>query len=93
MSQSDDRFYKSLASSSIWSFDYKLFKAGESTPIASSDFSYFLNRSNTLRIELEAGDYIVHVRQILLLSAKDSLTLTLIYACRYDSTEIPTLRR
>ncbi|KLO18822.1 cysteine proteinase [Schizopora paradoxa] len=62
MSQSDDRFYKSLASSSVWSFDYKLFKAGESTPIASSDFSYFLNRSNTLRIELEAGDYIVQVR-------------------------------
>lgn len=64
MSQSDDRFYKSLASSSIWSFNYMLFKAGVSTPIASSHFSYFLNRSNTLRMELEEGDYVVHVRSI-----------------------------
>jgi len=65
MSQSDDRFYKSVSSSTTWSFDFKLFKANDPSnagPLASSDFSYFLNRSNTLRIELEAGDYIVHVR-------------------------------
>ncbi len=28
--QSDDRFYRSLGSSSVWSFDFKLFKVGDS---------------------------------------------------------------
>ena len=62
LSQSDSRFYRSVAGSSTWTFDFKLFKKGEGEPLASSDFSYSLNRSYTLRIQLEPGDYVVHVR-------------------------------
>lgn len=68
MSQSDDRYYKSVSSSSTWSFNFKLFKAGvpgQSRPIASSDTSYSVNRSNTMRIDLEPGEYVVHVRKLI----------------------------
>ncbi|EJC98426.1 cysteine proteinase [Fomitiporia mediterranea MF3/22] len=62
LSQSDDRFYKALASSSSWNFDFILFKRGVNEPIASSELSYVLRRSCKLRIDLDAGDYVVHVR-------------------------------
>lgn len=62
LSQSDDRFYRALASSATWSFDFKLYKKGVEKPIASSEYSYALNRSVRLRVVLQPGDYIVHVR-------------------------------
>lgn len=62
LSQSDDRFYKALSSSSVWTFDFKIFKRGTAKAVANSDISYVLNRSSKLRIDLEAGDYVVHVR-------------------------------
>ncbi|KAH8108535.1 cysteine proteinase [Phellopilus nigrolimitatus] len=62
LSQSDNRFYGSVASSSSWIFDFKLFKRGEDEPLASSEFSFVLVRSRKLQITLDPGDYIVHVR-------------------------------
>ncbi|KAH8116172.1 cysteine proteinase [Phellopilus nigrolimitatus] len=62
LSQSDDRFYRRIFGFSTWSFDFKLFRKGEDEPLASSNFSYDLKRSRTLRIDLEPGYYVVHVR-------------------------------
>ncbi|KAI5120453.1 hypothetical protein M0805_008500 [Coniferiporia weirii] len=64
LSQSDRRFYRAVAGSTDWMFDFKLFKRGEDEPLASSEFSYVtqLNRSIKLRVDLEPGEYVVHVR-------------------------------
>lgn len=62
LSQSDNRYFRDLAGASTWSFDFKLFKHGDDEPLASSSFSYSLTRSGSLHIDLEPGEYVVHVR-------------------------------
>ena len=62
LSQSDDRYYHDLSSSTSWTFDFKLFKRGEDVPLASSTFSYSLHRSGSLRVQLDPGEYVVHIR-------------------------------
>jgi hypothetical protein len=62
LSQSDTRFYQSLCSAAQWSFDFRLFKVGSKELVGSSSYSTGLSRSVTLRIDLPAGDYVVHVR-------------------------------
>ncbi|TDL21385.1 cysteine proteinase [Rickenella mellea] len=62
LSQSDKRFYKTVASSSKWTFDFAIFRAGEDVPLTTSSFSYASERSCSVRTDLEAGDYVVHVR-------------------------------
>ena len=61
LSQSDTRFYQSVKSAAEWSFDFKLFKAGSPELLGSSDYSYGLTRSTSLRVKLNPGNYIVHV--------------------------------
>ena len=60
--QSDDRFYRGVAGLATWTFDFKLYKQGDTALIGSSSFSFTSDRSCSLRTELDAGDYIVHVR-------------------------------
>ena len=43
-------------------FDFKLFKKGDDEPLGSMSFSHKWQRSGTLRLELEEGEYVVHVR-------------------------------
>ena len=62
LAQSDKRFYSAVSSSSTWQFDFKLFKRGETDALASSAYSGAMRRSRKLAIDLEPGDYIVHVR-------------------------------
>ena len=61
MSQSDTRYYRSVQSAALWSFDFKLFKLGSDEVLGSSGYSYGVTRSVTLTIELPPGDYVVHV--------------------------------
>ncbi|KIM82630.1 hypothetical protein PILCRDRAFT_820507 [Piloderma croceum F 1598] len=62
LSQSDTRFFRSIASAAEWSFDFKLFKVGSKEVVGSSTNSRAPTRSVTLRIELSPGDYVVQVR-------------------------------
>jgi hypothetical protein len=62
LSQSDSRFWREVAPSSYWTFDFKLFKKGDNEPLGSMSFSHKWQRSGSLRLELEEGDYVVHVR-------------------------------
>jgi hypothetical protein len=62
LSQSDTRYYQSVQSAALWSFDFKLFKMGSDEVLGSSSHSYGVTRSVTLTIELPPGDYVVHVR-------------------------------
>ena len=62
LSQSDDRFYRGVAGLATWTFDFKLYKQGDTALIGSSSFSFTSDRSRSLHAELDAGDYVVHVR-------------------------------
>jgi len=48
---------------SEWTFDFVLFKKGNTNPIAPSMHSRFYSRSVNLEVpQLDAGEYVVHVR-------------------------------
>lgn len=76
LSQSDTRFYSVVQSAAEWSFDFKLFKKGSDRVLGSSSYSYGRARSVTLNIELQPGDYVVHVRTALPLCFPLKLSLT-----------------
>jgi len=62
LSKLNDRYFKAVSGRTTWTFDFVLFKKGDADPIASSSHSIFWTRSVNLEVELEAGDYVVHVR-------------------------------
>ncbi|KAJ7247339.1 cysteine proteinase [Mycena rebaudengoi] len=62
LSQLDSRYFKDISGLWYWSFDFLLFKRGQPHPIAVSSQPRFNSRSVNLEIELDAGDYVVHVR-------------------------------
>jgi hypothetical protein len=64
LSQSDTRYYQSVRSAALWSFDFKLFKLGSDEVLGSSTYSYGATRSVTLTIELPPGNYVVHVEHV-----------------------------
>jgi hypothetical protein len=61
LSQSNSRYYRGIPKEE-WSFDFKLYKVGSKEIKGSSNYSTGLSRSVTLRINLPAGEYVVHVR-------------------------------
>ncbi|KAF8210804.1 hypothetical protein K438DRAFT_1664769 [Mycena galopus ATCC 62051] len=62
LSQLDSRYFKDISGRSHWNFDFLLFKRGQTEPVANSSHPRFYSRSVNLELDLEAGDYIVHVR-------------------------------
>ncbi|KDQ54805.1 hypothetical protein JAAARDRAFT_37910 [Jaapia argillacea MUCL 33604] len=62
LSRLNDRHFRELTGAYNWSVDFLLFKKGEDEPIGASSHDYFMARAVTLEIDLEAGDYVVHVR-------------------------------
>lgn len=64
LARSHDRYYKGVLRASAWTFDFHLFKVGEEEPLATSASSY--GRSCSIRWNLDAGDYVVHVSHIII---------------------------
>ncbi|KAJ8077429.1 hypothetical protein PM082_001859 [Marasmius tenuissimus] len=62
LSQLDDRYFEKIAGRCAWRVQFILFKDGESDYIAESSHARFYSRSVNLEVNLEAGDYVVHVR-------------------------------
>jgi hypothetical protein len=62
LSQLDTRYFKDISGRFYWSFDFLLFKRGQTEPIAVSSPPRFWSRSVNLELDLEAGDYVLHVR-------------------------------
>lgn len=62
LSQLDDRYFQDLSGSSVWSFNFIVYKKGDPEEIAESSESDFGTRSVNIEMELDAGDYVVHVR-------------------------------
>ncbi|KAG6815966.1 hypothetical protein H0H87_009816 [Tephrocybe sp. NHM501043] len=61
LSKLDDRYWKPI-SGSMWSFDFLVYKKGETKPRTSSSSSLRCPRSVNAEVLLEAGEYVVHVR-------------------------------
>ncbi|KAJ8509380.1 hypothetical protein ONZ45_g8446 [Pleurotus djamor] len=62
LSKLDDRYFDDLSGNYWWNFNFVLFKAGESEVLAESSHARLWSRSVNVELELEAGDYVVHVR-------------------------------
>lgn len=61
LSQIDERYFGDLSGESTWTFDFILYKKGDPEAIAESPHSHFYDRSVNLELELEAGEYVIHV--------------------------------
>ncbi|KAF4594311.1 hypothetical protein EYR40_009114 [Pleurotus pulmonarius] len=62
LSKLDDRYFKDLAYRHWWNFNFVLFRAGESEVLAESSHARLWSRSVNVELELDAGDYVLHVR-------------------------------
>jgi hypothetical protein len=62
LSQLDERYFQALQGQASWTFDFVLFKKGETEPIGVSLTNRPSPRSVNLEIDLPKGDYVVHVR-------------------------------
>ncbi|KAJ8088926.1 hypothetical protein PM082_014173 [Marasmius tenuissimus] len=62
LSQLDTRYFEKISGCYNWRFQFILYKDGESDYIAESSHGRPFSRSVNLEMNLEAGDYVVHVR-------------------------------
>lgn len=63
LSQADERYWDELSGYSLWTFDFVLYKKGEEKVIGRSEYSILWTRTvNLFTDNLEAGDYVLHVR-------------------------------
>ena len=61
LAQQDTRSFSDIDGVYEWSCDFTLFKKGDTEPIATSDRDEIWGRNVQLEIELDAGEYTVHV--------------------------------
>jgi hypothetical protein len=62
LSQAENRSWEELSGYYSWSFDFTLFKRGDDEPLGSSDNSFSWPRSIAMSETLQAGEYVLHVR-------------------------------
>ncbi|KAJ7113978.1 hypothetical protein C8R44DRAFT_676421 [Mycena epipterygia] len=62
LSKLDDRYFSDISGNSCWTFDFVLFKKGEKEIVAESSLTRFYLRSVNVEVQLEEGEYVVHVR-------------------------------
>ncbi|TFK39591.1 hypothetical protein BDQ12DRAFT_61862 [Crucibulum laeve] len=62
LSELDNRYFRGLTGRYDWAFDFILFKKGDTELLGESTPGRFHARSVNLEMDLEAGDYVIHVR-------------------------------
>jgi hypothetical protein len=62
LQQLDTRSFREISSSMEYTFDFIVFKKGSKRVYAASGYSFSGMRSKNCEVELDAGDYVVHVR-------------------------------
>jgi hypothetical protein len=62
LSKLDERYFSDISGNSCWTFEFALFKKGSKEIFAQSSLTRFYLRSVNLELQLEAGQYVVHVR-------------------------------
>ncbi|KZT43642.1 cysteine proteinase [Sistotremastrum suecicum HHB10207 ss-3] len=61
LGQLDDRYFRDISGTSAWTFDFVIYKKGDTEIYHSSAHSVFWKRTQHLEGEFESGDYVVHV--------------------------------
>jgi hypothetical protein len=83
LSKLDERYFSDISGNSCWTFDFTLFKKGAKELVARSSVTRLWLRSVNLEVQLEQGEYVVHVRCV----GRGLLPLTLVlivsFNCRY----------
>ncbi|KAG6915708.1 hypothetical protein DXG01_010302 [Tephrocybe rancida] len=62
LSRLDPRYFGPLVKNVRWNFNFVVFRKGETRPIAMAESSSFSLRSINAEVDLDAGEYVVHVR-------------------------------
>jgi hypothetical protein len=62
LQQLDRRSFREVSSTMQYDFDFVVFKKGSKRVYAKSAYNFFGNRSRNAEVDLEPGDYVVHVR-------------------------------
>ncbi|KAJ7173341.1 hypothetical protein C8R46DRAFT_946051 [Mycena filopes] len=62
LSKLDERYFPDISGNSCWMLEFVLFKKGHKELVAESTQTRFYLRSVNLEAQLEAGEYVVHVR-------------------------------
>ncbi|KAG8737855.1 hypothetical protein FRC10_007587 [Ceratobasidium sp. 414] len=64
LSRLDTRAFSFLSGCYIWNFDFNIFRKGEDAeePLVSSSHTGYWRRSVNLEVDLDPGEYVVHVR-------------------------------
>ncbi|KAF4570105.1 hypothetical protein EYR40_009090 [Pleurotus pulmonarius] len=62
LSKLDDRYFEDLSGQYWWNFNFILFQTGGSEVLAESSHARLWSRSVNVELELDAGDYVLHVR-------------------------------
>ncbi|KAF8993311.1 hypothetical protein BDQ17DRAFT_1546123 [Cyathus striatus] len=62
LSELDNRYFRSHIGVFEWAFDFILFRRGDPEPIGESSPGEFHTRSVNLEMNLEPGDYVIHIR-------------------------------
>ncbi|PVF93390.1 cysteine proteinase [Serendipita vermifera] len=62
LQQLDTRSFQEISGTVSYDFDFVVFKKGSKRVYASSAYNFFGTRSRNAELNLEAGDYVVHVR-------------------------------
>jgi hypothetical protein len=61
LAELDDRYFRDLEGDSLWAFNFIIFKQGDADELAESSQSIMGTRSVNLELELDAGEYVIHV--------------------------------
>ncbi|KAL0955328.1 hypothetical protein HGRIS_004213 [Hohenbuehelia grisea] len=62
LSKLDDRYFIDLSGRYMWMLGFVIYKHGSPEIVAESHVPRFWSRSVTVEVDLEPGDYVVHVR-------------------------------
>ncbi|KAJ7239564.1 hypothetical protein B0H12DRAFT_1237530 [Mycena haematopus] len=62
LSKLDERYFQDISGNSCWTFDFALFKKGSKELVAQTSLTRFFLRSVNVELNLDAGEYVVHVR-------------------------------
>ncbi|KAJ7127313.1 hypothetical protein C8R43DRAFT_700552 [Mycena crocata] len=62
LSQLDARYFRDISGRSMWSLDFVIYKQGQTDAVAESLHSRYFTRGVNVEIDLDPGEYVVHVR-------------------------------
>lgn len=80
LSKLDERYFRPISGASDWTFDFLVFRKGETRPVTTSSSSIPYSRSVNAEVHLEAGEYVLHASHLYAAFVHPSLIVSLRFA-------------